>query len=346
MDNPETKATSPLVGRHVPNYSEAYRTLVESLNKEMRTNLQYYPEGEYKVDVLSPERGISDTKNSEYSLNYILSECDGEASFVMMRRGHTKTRFSEIDFEKSRTDYRAAPARIAIARIKKAQSEALRSYGHLTALDYLFPVRHVDFGEDEYQNRYDRPKDYELLATAKIENSVLVEVFREDNPYLFFAKSDIQSRVGFEDLSDIIGFENPVERVLLQESNLYREFSPACEATILFSSADQESYPIDLWNLPVLAWGAVKNQSLPGFQLGREESKPFDISRNFRWELAFLGSDDILGTAEWNDIEGIQRLAEMLQDTESLKVQQALLNPDFFRVSLYSRRWHSVFKSF
>ena len=314
MDTLGNKATSHSKNRHVPNYSHDYLSLARHLNKEMRNVLHY-----------------DKHEGGAYTVYFTLSEIYGEASFIIKNRGR-EDRFSEKQAEEFRSDSIFARALVTIPKIKQAQSEALRAFANLSSLDYLFPVGQVDFGQDGNTEGYD-VTDYELVSTARIIDGLLGDVRRQDeNPYIFFSKSDIQSRIGFEDLSDIVGFENPVERTLLQEPVLYREFSHACPESLLFSRETQKSYPAELKNLPMLTWGAVKNQDLAPFKdvRFREESRPFKISRNFQWELSFLGSDDILGSAAWNDIEGIQRLAESMKDTEALRAHQALLDPGFF----------------
>ena len=77
--------------------------------------------------------------------------------------------------------------------------------------------------------------------------------------------------------------------------------------------------------MPMLRWGALRLSS----KTFREDKAL--VSRNFNWELGFLGSKDILGAARWNDLKGIQELVNRLEDTEVLMAQQALLDPGFFQ---------------
>jgi len=256
-----------------------------------------------------------------------LSEVDGEATFILKGEdSEVPTLVSETDL--ARIDGGPLSTTYALVnKIKSAQSYALQSFGNLESHGSLFSSYQYNpyEGKDLDDVPYD---DYEIITIVnKIEDQHLYDSIPGRTPRLaFFSKAEIQKRIGKENIEDLIGFKENIQETLLHNSQDYKR-NGSLRDFHLEIKGKRESIRISLKGIPFIKWVPFINYIDKNTPL-RTKTTSF---RNFRWELRFLGSNDVLGSAKWNDLAGIKELVNRLENTKELMVVQGLLNSEFFK---------------
>lgn len=164
----------------------------------------------------------------------------------------------------------------------------------------------------------------EIELVNRIANNKLSSFISKNHTIAFFSKSEIQRRLEINNFNKILGFKDDIRETLLSysnEKNLIKEFELAIKNS-------KELIHLSLDKIPMICWGGVKltfSEQIFGDKIDTH------VIRNFRWELRLLGSKDVLGFAQWNDLTGIKELVKRLEDTKALDITQGLLNSEFFK---------------
>lgn len=294
-----------------PYISDEYNSLKRSLGKEILVGV---------------------TAGSNRQLSFILDEIDGEATFLLTsKKGDTQDLFSEkrllrlpYSDQSISGGYYSTVVKLCEA-IKKAQGHPLRACARLIEFPNLTPLYHVPGPGDLYPS-----KNRDLECASRIEGGSIGDYSFDNNPFAFFSTSDFYARAGvpvsienrFNGFTD--DTFNTHEEVLLDPRSAAYVQRPPSKHVARFGS---ETRLVSLKKILVLRWAGFTYRPFENHQVLEE----YHASRNFRWELSFLGSTDVLGSAEWNDFKGITNLTKQMQDIEALELQQILMSPEFFQ---------------
>lgn len=265
--------------------------------------------------------------NQKFNIFFKLLEIDGEATFILQGEdSEVPILVSEADLAK--IDGGSLSTTYALVnKIKNAQGYALQSFGNLESHDSLFSSYQTNpyEGKDIDDVPFD---DVEIITIVNmIKDKHLYDSMPERTPRLaFFSKAEIQKRIGKENIEDLIGFKENVQETLLRNSQDYKR-NGSLRDFHLEVKDKSEPIRISLKGIPFIKWVTLINYI--------DENTPQKTRmagmRNFRWELRFLGSNDVLGSAKWNDLAGIKKLVNRLENTKELMITQGLLNSGFFK---------------
>ena len=295
-----------------PYHSPAYRGLMKSLGKEIKT-------GRYVENAHVGYDGKLSNSNGE--LLFSLSEVDGKAIFTLRdARTSQVSHMSEQELPSSQTGSFSQAFDI-VSQIKIAQSYALKDYANLGNSPMLFPVR-----EANQARSTGMPSD--SGSTLKVVDGELTDFEPKGSPeLLYFSAKDFRDRTGVQDLTGLVARTKYLSVKALEVPNGTNEFETLFQTSLSRKGRNHTiRYDISLANIPMLRWGMPVAMKRDPFKI----SGSLPVARNFRWELIFPRSETVLGSAAWNDLTGIQGLINLMQDTEYLRAQQALAHPEFF----------------
>lgn len=299
--------------RPLPYYSPAYLGLHKTLGQEVRTG-HFVEEARIGYD--------GTLSNPSGELLFTLSEIDGPATFTLRdERTNQVSTLSEQNIPESNTGSFSKAFGI-VSEIKMAQSYALKDYANLSRESSLFPI----FAENKVEMGYGVPAD--LGAGAKVVDGVLSNFEITDTPEtLYFCTNDIKDRLQVDSLEGLTARTRHLSVTSLALPNTTEEFNSIFKTRIYRKGKNRVRLcEISLANIPMLRWGMPVADKQDPYKIYGSLSLP----RNFRWELIFPRSERVLSSAAWNDLEGIQKLIETMQDKEYIRAQQALITPEFF----------------
>ena len=266
-----------------------------------------------------------------FDVSFILEDVEGEAKYLLSNKNYKRPiRLSENKFvklspeEKSSRYDESIPSQTfdLLNKIMGAQGHALQPIGHLLNNDNLFPAQQAT---SLLSKKVSLNKSEETYPSNRIKDNRL-HTDSDDKPCItFLSKQEVLRRTGLKNLDDVIGFRQDIEKTLLLKPTQYFNVGQISDFH-LETSTPGEFIPISIKDMPVLRWAGVT--SIPFSDYARDSR---DVSRDFRWEIIFLGSNEVLASARWNDMDGIKALAENMSDTRGLQVAQSLLNPEFFK---------------
>lgn len=296
--------------------SPAYLGLEESLGKEIKT-------GRYVENARVGFDGMPSNPSTE--VLFTLSEIDGEATFVLRDEHKGEIgRMNEKDLP-STPKGSFSKAVDLVSKIKAVQSYALKSYATLSSSPLLFAIHE----NKRVAGKDGMPSDAGLSSIVEGGRLLEHDTRGESPELIFFSARDIAERAGLDTLEGLTGKSKYLSVQSLELPNGTREFNFIFETELYPKGAPlskSNRISISLANIPMLRWGMPIIEQVNHYKISANPTR----LRNFQWELIFPRSETVLGSADWDDLEGIQALINRMQDPEDLVMQQLLVNPEFF----------------